>query len=324
MHINNSCNLKCRNCYCRSGEEGLALKKEEIFRFIDQLKIVNQNLDLHILGGEPLLREDLFEIISYAGKKIKKIILFTNATLISPEIARRIKDLRIAAVIATLHSSDRNIHDSITQEYASWDRTVSGMRYLIEAGVPTYSFTVLLSCNAGHLDRIEHFVNGLGAKTMYFPYIKQCPQDSLCMGDKKEFQEALTWVLNKSGAYKEKLLSILNKRPKACSAFVSTINIKSDGTLTPCPFLELNLGNIKNEKFYSILGRASSNKDLLGFLSVPEECERCSLVDICGGGCKAFRYNAYRDTITKDENCSGPFKERIPVDRIGSFLPYVF
>ncbi len=324
MHINNNCNLKCKNCYCYFGEQGADLKKEEIYRFIDQLKIVNQNLDLHILGGEPLLREDLFEIISYAGKKLKKIILFTNATLITPEIARKIKDLRITAVIATLHSADQDIHDSITQESTSWKRTVSGMRYLIEAGVPTYSFTVLLSCNAGHLDKIEHFVKGLGAKTMYFPYIKQCPQDNLCVADKKEFQEALTWVFNKSGKYKNKLLSILNKRPKACSAFVSTINIKSDGTLTPCPFLKMDLGNIKNEKFYSILDRARSNKDLLDFLSVPEECEECSLVDICGGGCKAFRYNVYRDAINKDENCSGPFKERIPVDRIGSFLPYVF
>lgn len=302
----------------------MVLKKEEIFCLIDQLKIVNQNLDLHILGGEPLLREDLFEIISYAGKKLKKIILFTNATLISPETARKIKDSRIGAVIATLHSSDKNIHDSITQEHTSWDRTVSGMRYLIEAGVPTYSFTVLMSCNAGHLDKIEHFVKGLGAKTMYFSYIKQCPQDSLCIANKKEFQEALSWMFSKSEKYKNKLLSILNKRPKACSAFVSIINIRSDGTLTPCPFVDLGLGNIKNEKFYSILDRARSNKDLLDFLSIPGECEKCSLVDICGGGCKAFRYNAYRDAITKDENCSGPFKERIPVDRIGSFLPYVF
>jgi len=324
LHVNNDCNLKCRNCYCRPGEGGEALKTEEIFRFIDQLRVINQNLNLHILGGEPLLRQDLFEITNYAGRKLNKIILFTNATLISPEIARKIKESRITAVIATLHSSDKNIHDGITGEDASWERTVSGMRSLIKAGVPTYSFTVMMSCNAGHLDKIEHFVKGLGAKTVYLPYIKQCPQDGLCITDKKEFQEALSWMFNKSGKYKNKLLSVLNRRPKTCSAFVSMVSIKSDGTLTPCPFLNLNLGSIREEKFYSILERAGSNKDLLEFLSVPGECGGCSLVDVCGGGCKAFRYNTYHDATSKDENCRGPFKEGIPVDRIGSFLPYVF
>lgn len=324
LHINNRCNLRCRNCYCHFGEEGGVLTKREIFRLIDQLKVFNHNLDLHILGGEPLLREDLFEVISYAGRKIKKIILFTNATLVNPETARMIKDSQIAAVIATLHSSRSHIHDSITQETSSWERTVTGMRYLIQAGVPTYSFTVLLPHNAGNLEGIEEFVKGLGAKTMYFPYIKQCPQDSLCLAPKEEFQERLSWVFNKSPKYKNKLLSILNKRPKACSAFVSTINIKSDGTVTPCPFLDLSIGNIRNEGFYSILDRAFDNKDLLDFLAIPEECKGCSLVDMCGGGCKAFRYNHYRDPVSRDENCSGPFKEKIPLERIGSFLPYVF
>jgi len=323
LHVNKDCNLQCRNCYCRH-EEGETLTTEEIFWFIDQLKVVNQNLNLHILGGEPLLREDLFEIIGYAGRKLKKIILFTNATLISPEIARKIKELRVAAVIATLHSSDKNIHDSITGESASWESTVTGMRRLIKAGVPTYSFTVMMSCNAGHLDKIEHFVKGLGAKTVYLPYIKQCPQDGLCITSKKEFQGTLSWMFNKSEKYKNKVLSVLNKRPKACSAFVSMISIKSDGTLTPCPFLNLSLGNIRSEPLYSILDKASSNKDLLDFLSVPGECGGCSLVDVCGGGCKAFRYNSFHDAANKDENCQGPFKEKIPVDRIGSFLPYVF
>lgn len=324
IHINNDCNLKCRNCYCRcaSGEEGL--KKEEILSLIGQLKIFNQNLDLHILGGEPLLRKDLFEIIAYARKKINKIILFTNATLVTPRLAREIKESRISAVIATLHSCDKDIHDGITQAEGSWERTVSGMRYLIEEGLPTYSFTVLMSANAGHLERIESFVRGVGAKTMYFPYIKQCPQDSLCIDGKEGFQEALAWAFNKSGEYKSKLLSILSRRPKACSAFISTINIRSDGTLTPCPFLDLGLGNIKNEGFYSILDRASGNKELLEFLSIPEECRGCSLVDFCGGGCKAFKYNSCHAPLARDENCRGPFKDKIPVDKIGSFLPYVF
>ncbi len=322
LHINNVCNLRCKNCYCNF-DDNFALDTDKIISLLDQLTI-NKNLNLHILGGEPLLRSDIFEIIAYAKKKIKKIVLFTNATLISNELAYKIKQSGIKAVIVPLHSCFEEIHDNITQTPGSWKKTISGMKSLIRAKVSTHSFTILMSCNAGQLSDIEHFVKNLGAKTIYFPYIRQEENDSLSIGSNDKFQESINWAFNKSAKYKNKLLKRLSRRPKACSAFVSIINIKSDGTITPCPFVNLELGNIRKEGFYSILNKCWSNKELLDFLSIPSECKTCYLVNVCGGGCKAFKYNVYRDAKNKDYNCAGPYKNTIPLQEMGCYVPYIF
>jgi len=321
LHVNNVCNLRCKNCYCDfSLEESLSCR--EICNLISQLRPVGGNLKLQLLGGEPLLRGDLFEIINYAKRKIKHITIYTNATLVTPRLAARIKQAGVSAVIVNLYSCYKDIHDGITQTPGSWEKTQEGIRNLIAAGLPTHTFTVLMSVNVNHLKQIDDFARGLKAKTMFFPYIKQGSCD-LQPEDRKSFQYAIDWAYNTSKAYKNKLLDVLSKRPKACSAFISTINIKSDGTVTPCPFLNLNLGNIKNEKFYAIINNSCRNQDLLDFLSIPEGCRACSLVRLCGGGCKAYRFNNYRDAISKDFNCNGPYSESIPLEKIGEYLPYV-
>lgn len=323
LHVSNSCNLKCKNCYC-DFSSNQSISRDDIFKLFDQLKPVNNNFNLHILGGEPLLRVDICDIIRRARRKIREVILFTNATLISADKAAEIRRAGVSAVIVTLHSSYRDVHDTMTQTASSWGKTVEGIKNLVAAGLPTYTFTVLMDANSGHLNEIESFVKGLGAKTMYFPYIRQRKTDNIGITDKEQFQSAINWVFNKSQQYQKKLISILRKRPKACSAFVSTININADGAVTPCPFLNLELGNIKEEKFYKILHRGGKNKQLLEFLSIPGECMQCSLVNICGGGCKAFRFNKYMDTFSKDANCQGPYREKIPSGELGRYLPYIF
>jgi radical SAM protein with 4Fe4S-binding SPASM domain len=325
IHLTNMCNLKCKGCYCQF-EEKSSLEKTEIFSLLGELKNLGyKNIEFHILGGEPLLRSDLLEIISYAKNRInlKQIVLFTNGTLITEDLAYKMRQSGLDVAIVTLHSHLDKIHDAISQFTGSWDKTVSGIKYLINAGIRTYSFTILMACNIHYLRQIESLVRGLGAKTMYFPFIKQTENDGMAIENKEEFQKGIEWIFNKSKKHKRKISKILLRRGKSCSAFVDCISIKSDGTVTPCPLLNLRLGNIKEEKIYSILNRSYNNKELLNFLSIPQECKGCSLVSVCGGGCKAFRYNFYHDTESKDYNCLGPYKERISPEELGSCLPYV-
>ncbi len=321
LHVNNDCNLKCKNCYCDFSLRD-TLSYKEICDLINQFRPVGANLKLQLLGGEPLLRSDLFEIINYAKRRIKHITIYTNATLITPQAAAKIKQAGINAVIVNLYSCYKDVHEEITQTPGSWDKTLEGIKNLVAAGLPTYTFTVLMAVNVNHLKQIDDFARGLKAKTMFFPYIKQ-GSNNLQPEDKRLFQNSINWAYNQSKGYKNKLLDVLCKRSKVCSAFISTINIKSDGTVTPCPFLDLKLGNIKSQKFYAILNNACLNHELLDFLSIPEGCKDCSLVKVCGGGCKAHRFNNYRDALSKDFNCSGPYIGNIPLEKIGEYLPYV-
>ena len=89
-----TCNLKCMHCYMQSDAKKYKdeLTTEEAKKFIDDLA------DFHVpvllfSGGEPLIRPDFFELAAYAQAKGVRPTLSTNGTLITREVAQRIKDI---------------------------------------------------------------------------------------------------------------------------------------------------------------------------------------------------------------------------------------
>jgi len=93
-NITDRCNLNCIHCYNRSGigcqTEG-ELTTAEALDLIDDLAGMGIPLIL-FTGGEPLMREDIWELAQHAGKKGIKMALSTNGTLITTEVAYRIRD----------------------------------------------------------------------------------------------------------------------------------------------------------------------------------------------------------------------------------------
>ena len=94
-----TCNLKCRHCYMSSDAKKYndELSTEEAKRFIDDLAEFNVPV-LLFSGGEPLIRPDFFVLAAYAAEKGVRPTLSTNGTLITPEVAQRIKDIGVGYV----------------------------------------------------------------------------------------------------------------------------------------------------------------------------------------------------------------------------------
>jgi len=92
-NITRTCNLRCIHCYTDSEARAYAgeLSTEEGFRLLDDLAAFQVPAVL-FSGGEPLVRRDLFELVAYARSHGLRPTLSTNGTLITPEVARRIKD----------------------------------------------------------------------------------------------------------------------------------------------------------------------------------------------------------------------------------------
>lgn len=325
LNINNVCNLKCTHCYRKPENNRGGIKNA--YSLLDQLRRTKMNgrMRLDILGGEPLLSEDFMDVVSYAKTKarIENIQVFTNATLIDDAVAVKMRNSGVKIAVVPLHSHIEKVHDSITQVPGSWVKTANGIRSLLSAGIKTYSVIIFMSCNVDNLKELELFVKSLGAKTICFPYIRQNINDAKFINDKNKFQRAMNFYFQNT-KHIEKVMRMVKFRGKACPAFVNSINIEVDGTVTPCPFVDLKLGNINQEKLSVILGKACFNNELIKFLSIPEECKQCSIVSVCGGGCKAFRYQTYHDAESKDINCSGPCRENVPLERLGGYIPYFF
>ncbi|MDP8230006.1 MAG: radical SAM protein [Candidatus Gorgyraea atricola] len=136
------CNNNCRHCWLRispqSQERKDELSFEEIKRIVSEAKAMGCRR-WFISGGEPMLRPDFSEIFDYLTRNGLSYSLNTNGTLITPKIAELMK--RKGSKMVALYGASAKVHDHITRNPGSFEKTMRGFRYLKEAGA---SFIVQL------------------------------------------------------------------------------------------------------------------------------------------------------------------------------------
>jgi len=90
LEVNNACDLSCPMCYTKKGDDLLPMA--DITRLLDDIGDVGTRLE--ILGGEPLLRGDLAEIIRYAKERagIPEVVLYTNGRYADREHSQELRE----------------------------------------------------------------------------------------------------------------------------------------------------------------------------------------------------------------------------------------
>jgi len=300
------------------------LDKKIVFQVLKRLKIRN-NTRLDLMGGEPLLHPYLFDIVRYAKSLsyIRKIQLYTNGIGLTGDVSKKIKDSGIDNVIVSLFSCNKNIYDTNVGIEGAWENVVKGVGNLVSQGVRTYFLIVVNSKNVDYLDDFEQLSKSLGIKTIYFPYIQQKADDHFCIRDKGKYQDSIRWMFNKSDKYRIKVIEFIKRHKTICNAFPKSLTVTSKGEVKPCPFVRMNFGNIYCQEIDKIIINACFSPDLAGFLAIPKECSGCSIIDKCGGGCKALNYNdKYCSIINTTNTCCGPYLKDINYEDLGEYLPF--
>jgi radical SAM protein with 4Fe4S-binding SPASM domain len=134
-NVSRRCNLSCMHCYSDSHDRAYPgeLTGEEGRRLLDDLAAFGVPTVI-FSGGEPLLREDVFELASYARDRGLRCVLSTNGTLITPAVARRIRQVGFAYVGVSLDGIGR-AHDKIRGKRGAYEEALRGLRSCREEGV---------------------------------------------------------------------------------------------------------------------------------------------------------------------------------------------
>jgi radical SAM protein with 4Fe4S-binding SPASM domain len=139
----NRCNLNCRHCYICAEDREYAgeFTTDEAKAFIDDLAGMRVPV-LLFSGGEPLVRQDLFELGAYTIAKGIRPVISTNGTLITPQMAKRIKDTGFQYVGVSVDGNEE-VHDYFRGKTGAFQETLAGIRNSIAAGNKTgIRFTV--------------------------------------------------------------------------------------------------------------------------------------------------------------------------------------
>jgi MoaA/NifB/PqqE/SkfB family radical SAM enzyme len=291
------CNLSCIMCdlpIIFKNSKDLPLEK--IKKIVREAKNLGFN-DLTLTGGEPLLRNDIFEIIKYAKLNNFKINLTTNASLIYKKIVKKIVKYGPDIIVISL-DGPKLIHDKIRGK-GTFDQTIDAIKKLKNKGVSITIASVIIKQNYRHLCEIIKIVHNLGIGIVWFqPFRKMHLLDqnrkinfNLNKDDIKRLKKELINLKKICKIYKIKTNShnylnaipsyFLNEKIKLVDRCVipsTSFTVDLYGNILPCWGMpEINFGNITNNSIKNIWNSEKFNKFRLFALN--GKCKGC----MCGG-----------------------------------------
>ena len=166
--LTTGCNLRCLHCRATAQElaSPLDLSTPQALRVVEQVSSYAHPI-LVLSGGEPLFRKDLFTIAAHAADRGLLVALATNGTLITPDVAEKIRSSGIRRVAISFDGVDPFTHDSFRGLRGSFEAALGGLRAVQRAGVSTQINTTVTRRNVRQLPQILELARRLGVDALH-------------------------------------------------------------------------------------------------------------------------------------------------------------
>ena len=176
MELTERCNLDCAHCFINRPPDDEKARTEELSTgqvcdMLDQIADAGC-LSLLLTGGEPLLRPDFLEIYDYAKRKGFLITLFTNGTLVTPEIADHLHEWPPFLVEVTLYGRTPETYERVTRVPGSYERCMRGIELLKEPDIPLGLKMVLMTLNRHEFEAVRQYARELTGDFRYDAMLK--------------------------------------------------------------------------------------------------------------------------------------------------------
>ena len=262
------CNQKCVHCYAA----GQALSDEEELTTDEWKKILDICRSVGIpqvtfTGGEPTMREDLFELISHARWFISR--LNTNGIRLTPEYCRKLHEAELDSVQITFYSADPQVHDRLVGA-PRFNETLAGIRNALAGGLSVSINTPLCTLNRDYVKTLE-LLHELGV--IYVTCSGLITTGSAAEPVSESLQlksEELEEILREAVGYchengmeiaftspgwlPEQIFEELNIPSPSCGACLSNMAVTPGGNVVPCQswLSDAPLGNMLTDDWKEI------------------------------------------------------------------------
>ena len=331
--ITRSCNLSCIHCRAAAqyGPYPNEFTTQECFDLIDEI-VTFANPVIILTGGEPLMREDIFEVARYGTDKGLRMVMATNGTLITPEIARKMVASGIQRISVSIDGKDAAHHDAFRKVEGAFEGSLQGIRYAKEAGMEFQINTTITRLNLDQLDDILKLALDIGAAAIHIFLLvptgrgKELEEQEISPED---YEKTLNWFYDQHETYPIEFKAtcaphyhrIIRQRAKADGKVVTFETFGLDavtkgclggnafcfishlGQVQPCGYLELDCGNVRKTPFSEIWKSSKIFLDLRDESNYKGKCGICEYRKVCGG-CRARAYEMTGDYLAEEPFCS--------------------
>ncbi len=327
------CNLSCKHCRAVAEDHPYdnELNTKAAFRLLDQIKEVGEPIII-LTGGEPLLRDDIFDIASYGTKLGLRMVMAPNGTLITPEIAKKMKASGIKRISVSLDGSSPETHDTFRGLENAFNDSIRGIEIAKQAGMEFQINTTITKTNLDQIPKILELAENLGAVAHHIFLLVPTGRGKYIVDSEinaKEYEETLNWFYDQRDKTSLQLKAtcaphyyrILRQRAKqdgkkvtfethgldavtrGCLAGTGFCFISHVGRVQTCGFLDVNCGDITQQTFKEVWESSAVFNELRDFSNLENKCGICEYKRVCGG-CRARAYEATGNYLEEEPLCS--------------------
>jgi len=338
-NLTDACNLRCRHCYQEAGS-----KKKDELSTDEKLKVVEELAEAGVVsiafsGGEPLMAKDFFDVAAKVKEEGMHLAIATNGTLISSDMAKKLKTVGTDYIEVSLDFAEAESHDDFRGVKGAFEKTLQGIRNCVKEGIYTCIATTATKLNLHQMPRIIDLAKQLKVKRFIaFNFIpsgrgSDAVQLDLTAEEREQLLKQL-FAANEGGSiealstapqyasvslessggvnvapthfYVGKAswdLKVLAEFIGGCGAGRLYCALQPNGDVSPRVFMpNLRIGNLRKQRFMDIWHHSQVLARLRDRVSLKGNCGKCEFKFICGG-CRARALAYLNDILAPDPGC---------------------
>ncbi len=329
FHITGQCNLQCKHCYRAEGNIQ-PLSYDDVVTVIEQYKSLLQRYNqlhfgeprkghINITGGEPMIRDDIREILRYLGDNAAYFSygVLSNGSFIDESMIKLLSDTNVSFVQLSI-DGDRATHDNL-RAIGDYDRTFAVAEKLEKNDIRTYiSFTanrqnmnqlplVAKECRKRYITKLwsDRMVPiGNGEEMADLAITSQDLSDYLCALRRAQGNTITSFMFPKTKVTMNRALQFFDSTGErySCSAGDSLITVDEFGNIMPCRRMPIKCGTVFESTLEEIYFEHPTF-ELLRRRYIPRECLICIYREDCRGGAKCQSFAAYQSFYRADPAC---------------------
>ena len=339
--VTRACALSCLHCraVAQPKPDPRELNTEEAMRVVDQIREVGDPI-LVVTGGDPLMRRDVFDLLSYAVSKGLRTSLTPSATaLANPKNLSRVRDTGVLRLAVSLDGPSAEGHDAFRGFRGTFDRTMGILRDAREVGLALQINTTVSRYNLAVLDQMPEIVSQAGAVQWSVFFLVPTGRGKVDdMISAEEHEQVFNWLhdlsrkapfdVKSTAAPAYRRVAIQRAQAEAAGSsqnpvagagfrFADGLNrpamgvndgngfafISHIGEVCPSGFLPIVAGNVREQSFAEIYRNSPLFHELRDQTKLKGKCGICEFGSVCGGS-RARAYAVTGDYMEADPSCA--------------------
>lgn len=325
-----ACDLSCVHCRAAAQPKRsqFELTTQEGITLIDEIATMRPKVFV-ITGGDPLKREDTFDLIAHAKERGLEPSLTPSATpLLTEEAVAKMKRYGLSRMAVSLDASNATLHDNFRRVQGSFDLTLRAIRAAKKEGIPVQINTTVTRRTIGDLPAMVQMLEALDIAMWSVFFVVptgRAKNTDLVTPDEVENLFGFLYETSKRVAFSIRTTEAMHYRrfilqqgamhslplgvqsgpraPRGVNEAKGFVFISHIGDVYPSGFLPLKAGNVKKESLTDIYRSSELFMSLREPNNLKGKCGRCEFRDLCGGS-RARAWAMTGDVFAADPLCA--------------------